>query len=206
MSVYAAWFIDWSFVSSSSCEATAIIVLIILSLYRGSAVRNKISKYCFGLLQSGGPWHKCVDGLGLSDFLGQVIPVSDGSWQEWVLLVLGSAVLLRELLVVSLSLMWVGWGGGGCSLFLIPSVAMMLLWILYRIANWAVFLQTWREVHFRSSIIAEALDVLLYRYMTKHLLDAGWPQCGRYVAGCMGPRQYTHTQELAEHMTCKPSP
>ena len=29
-----------------------------------------------GLLQSGGPW--CVDGLGLSDFLGQVIPVSDG--------------------------------------------------------------------------------------------------------------------------------
>ena len=28
----------------------------------------------------------------------------------------------------------VGWGGGGCSLFLIPSVAMML-WILYSIAN-----------------------------------------------------------------------
>ena len=41
MSVYATWFIDWSFVSSSSCEVTAIIVLIILSLYRGSAVRKK---------------------------------------------------------------------------------------------------------------------------------------------------------------------
>ena len=41
MSVYATWFIDWSFVSSSFCEATAIIVLIILSLYRGSAVRKK---------------------------------------------------------------------------------------------------------------------------------------------------------------------
>ena len=87
-------------------------------------------------------------------------------------------------------------------MFLIPSVAMMLLWILYSIANRAVFLRPWREVHFRSSVIAEALDVLLYRYMTKHLLDAGWPQCGRYIAGCMGPRQYTHTQELAEHMTC----
>ena len=40
--------------------------------------------------------------------------------------------------------------------------------ILYSIANRAVFLRPWREVHFRSSIIAEALDVLLYRYMTKH--------------------------------------
>ena len=62
----------------------------------------------FGLLQSGGPWHKCVDGLGINDFLGQVIPVSGGSRQEWVLLVLCSAVWLQELLVVSSSLTW-GW-------------------------------------------------------------------------------------------------
>ena len=62
-------------------------------------------------------------------------------------------------------------GGGSWSLFWIPLVAMMLLWILYSIANRAVFLRPWRAVHFRSSIIAEALDVLLYRYMTKH---AAW--------------------------------
>ena len=82
MSVHATWFIDWFFVSSSSssCEATAIIVLIILSLYRGSAVRKHTHthtqkktthKYCFGLLQCGGSSHKCVDGLGLRDFLGR---------------------------------------------------------------------------------------------------------------------------------------
>ena len=52
--------------------------------------RNNNKKESFGLLQSGGPWHKCVDGLGTSDFLGQVIPVSGGSRQEWVLLVQGS--------------------------------------------------------------------------------------------------------------------
>ena len=43
----------------------------------------------------------------------------------------------------------------------------MMLWILYSIASRAVFLRSWREVHFRSSIIAEALGVLLYRRMTK---------------------------------------
>ena len=43
----------------------------------------------------------------------------------------------------------------------------MTLWILDSIANWAVFLWSWREVHFRSSIIAEALDFLLYRHKMK---------------------------------------
>ena len=56
--------------SSSSCEAAAIIVLIILSLYGGSAPKQQ--KNGFGLLQSGGPGHKCVDGLSLNDFLGQL--------------------------------------------------------------------------------------------------------------------------------------
>ena len=69
------------------------------------------TKTRFGLRQSEGPWHKCVDGLGINDFLGQVIPVFGGSRQEWVLLVLGSAVRLQELLVVSSSLMWGWWLG-----------------------------------------------------------------------------------------------
>ena len=43
--------------SSYSCEATTIIVLIILSLYgRSAAQKNKTNqKHCFELLQSGGP-------------------------------------------------------------------------------------------------------------------------------------------------------
>ena len=40
---------------------------------------------------------------------GQIIPVSDGSWQEWVPLVLGSALWLPELLLVSSSLTWWWW-------------------------------------------------------------------------------------------------
>ena len=44
-------------------------------------------------MQSGDPWHKRVDGLGLNDFLGQVIPVSDGSRQEWSL---GTGLKLNE--------------------------------------------------------------------------------------------------------------
>ena len=48
--------------SSSSCEVTAIILLIVLSLYGRSAAQKQNKTKCFGLWQSGGPWHKCVDG------------------------------------------------------------------------------------------------------------------------------------------------
>ena len=97
--------------------------------------RKKDFFFFKGLLQSGGPWHKCVDGLGLNDFLGQVIPASGGSRQEWVLLPCWYWVLQCGCENCWLCLWW--HGGGGWSLFLIPSVAMML-WILYSIANRAV--------------------------------------------------------------------
>ena len=84
--------------SSSSCEATVIVELIILSFHVGSVAggkreREKKKEKSFGLMQSGDPWHKCVDGLSLNDFLGQVIPVSDGSRQEWSL---GTGLKLNE--------------------------------------------------------------------------------------------------------------
>ena len=46
---------------SSSREATVIIVLIILSLYGGSAAQKQTNKNCFGLLESGGPWITTVE-------------------------------------------------------------------------------------------------------------------------------------------------
>ena len=65
------WFADTTIIvlpaaaTFSSCEATAIIMLIILPLYEGSAAQNnsknkqtnkpKVEEGCFGLLQSGGP-------------------------------------------------------------------------------------------------------------------------------------------------------
>ena len=48
-------------ISSSSREATVIIVLIILSLYGGSAAQKQTNKNCFGLLESGGPWITTVE-------------------------------------------------------------------------------------------------------------------------------------------------
>ena len=75
-------------------------------------ISSKTNKKFFGLLQSGGPWHKCVNGLGLNDFLGQV---TSSLW--WFLAGISAAgtgfcsvsLWLRELLVVSSSLTW-GWG------------------------------------------------------------------------------------------------
>ena len=181
MSVHATWFIDWFFVSSSSssCEATAIIVLIILSLYRGSAVRkhththkknpiNIVSDYC------------SVEALHTNVLMGfaSVTSWAGHSSLWWFSAGMSTAgtgfcsVAARTAGCVFVVDVGGGGGGGGWSLFWIPLVA---LWILYGIANRAVFLRPWREVHFRSSIIAEALDVLLYRYMTKH---AAW----RWVA------------------------
>ena len=63
--------------SSSSCEATVVTVLIIRKnvTLRGSGQRDWI--VFFFKLQPGGPWYKCVDGLGLNDFLGQVIRYSE---------------------------------------------------------------------------------------------------------------------------------
>ena len=85
-------------------------VYYFVTLRRVSSIKKEEEEEtnCFGLLQSRGSWHKCVNCLGLNDFLGQVTPVSDGSRQEWVLLVLVSAVWLQEL-VVSSSLTWEWW-------------------------------------------------------------------------------------------------
>ena len=44
--------------------------MIILSLYGGSAA-EKEKKKVVDYYSLGGHWHKCVDGLGLNDFLGR---------------------------------------------------------------------------------------------------------------------------------------
>ena len=50
------------------------------------------------LHKSGGPCHDGVDGLGLQDFLGQAVPVTDASGQEGLMVILSPAQKLHVLL------------------------------------------------------------------------------------------------------------
>ena len=145
-----------------------------------------------GLLQSGGPWHKCVDSLASMTSWGRsfqslmVLGRNENCWY-WVL-------------HCGCENCWLCLHRcGGWSLFLIPSAAMMLLWILYNIVNRAAFLQSWRVVHFRSSLIAE-VDVPLYRHTTKCAARrwmASMPLKCRWVYGSQTVHAYSTAQNIS---------
>ena len=206
MSVHATWFIDWSFVSSSSssCEATAIIVFI-LSLYRGSAVRKNTQKNTVNIVLD-------YCSMEVSMALACVTSWAGHSSLWWfsagmstagtgfcsvaartagcVFVVDVGGVVVVVVGACSEFHWWQWWCCGFCtalptepSFFGLGGRSTLGLQSLQR--RWTFFyIVTWRNT----------------------LLDAGWPQCGRYVAGCMGPRLYTRTQELCEHTICRPSP
>ena len=136
--VYIIWILyiaPSSVLLLSSCEATTIIMLIILSLYEGSAAKKKkrrrfVLDYC---------------SLEALDTNVSMVLASMTSWGrsfQSLMVLVRNEYCWYWVLQCSCKNCWLYlrcWrGGGGWSLLLTPSVAMMLLWILYSFANQAV--------------------------------------------------------------------